>query len=61
MIVKKQVQDIIRQLPNDCTIEDIQYRLYVLETVQKRIAMADRGETVSHAAVKKRMAKWLAK
>jgi len=57
MTAKQQVSQLLQQLPDDCTIEDIQYRMYFLETIRKRIGMADRGETISHAQVKKRMAK----
>lgn len=28
---KEQVQSLLQQLPDDCSIEDIQYHLYVIE------------------------------
>lgn len=31
---KEQVEEMLRSLPNDCTFEDIQYRIYLLESIQ---------------------------
>ena len=57
--VKKEAQKMIKNLPDDCTYEDIQYHLYVVEKIQKGLARADAGETVSHTDAQKRMGKWL--
>jgi predicted transcriptional regulator len=48
-------------LPHDCTIEDVQYELYVFERIRRGIEAADRGELVPHDEVKRRMQKWLTK
>ena len=32
--LKDEVQTMIANLPDDCTVEDIQYHLYVIEKVQ---------------------------
>ena len=34
--VKQQVLEVLENLPDDCSFEDVQYRLYVLETLRKR-------------------------
>lgn len=39
-------------LPDDCSIEDVQYRLYVIDSIQRGIADADQGQVVSHDHVK---------
>lgn len=57
--VKQEAQDIIRSLPDDCTYEDIQYHLYVVEKIKNGISRAKEGEVSSHQDAKKRMAKWL--
>jgi hypothetical protein len=31
---KHNVESLLRKLPNDCTLEDIPYHLYVLEKIQ---------------------------
>ena len=56
---KQLVENMLRQLPEDCTLEDIQYHLYVLQKIRSRIQMADRGEFVPQEEVEQRMAKWL--
>ncbi|MBI5308366.1 MAG: hypothetical protein HZB37_08585 [Planctomycetes bacterium] len=58
-IAKKQVMKVIKLLPDDCTIEDIQYRLYVLEKVEQGIRAIDEGRVVPHEEVEKRVRKWL--
>lgn len=56
---KQQVLKVVEQLPDDCSIEDIQYQLYVLETLQRRVEMADQGDFISQEEAEKRMDKWL--
>ena len=41
MTTKQQVQKVLEQLPEDCTVEDIQYQLYVLERIRRRVEMAN--------------------
>ena len=55
---KQQVLKVVEQLPDDCSIEDIQYQLYVLETLQRRAEMAEQGDFVSQEEAEKRMDKW---
>ncbi len=59
--VKQEVRELIQNLPDDCTYEDIQYHLYVAEKIKKGIGRAEYGETSSHDEAKKRMARWLSK
>lgn len=49
----------IQNLPDNCTYEDIQYHLYVVEKIKNGIDRAQKGETSSHKDAKARMAKWL--
>jgi len=49
----------IHNLPNDCTYEDIQYHLYVVEKIKNGVNRAKKGEITSHQDAKQRMAKWL--
>ena len=58
---KSQVREVLDRLPDDCSIEDIQYQLYVAEKIRHRIAQADAGQTVPHSEAEKRLAKWLIK
>ncbi len=57
--IKQQVQEVLDQLPDDCTIEDVQYELYVIQKVQRGLEAAERGDVVSHEEAKKRLERWL--
>ncbi len=56
---KEEVKLLLNKLPDDCTIEDIQYHLYVIEKIQRGIDRAKEEGTVSQEKVEKRFAKWL--
>ncbi|GBE02807.1 hypothetical protein BMS3Bbin06_00556 [bacterium BMS3Bbin06] len=58
---KQEVQSLLKKLPDDCTIEDIQYHLYVIEKIQRGIDRAKEEGTVSQEEVEKRFSKWTTK
>ncbi len=58
-IVKEQIIDLIKSLPDDCTIEDIQYHLYVREKVERGIRAIDEGRVVSQEEAEKKVKEWL--
>lgn len=58
-IVKEQAISLIKTLPEDCTLEDIQYHIYVLEKVEKGIKAIDEGRVVSQNEAEKRVKTWL--
>ena len=57
---KKAVLDLVKKLPEDCTLEDIQYQLYVLQKIEKGLKDADEGRVISQEEMEQRFAKWLA-
>jgi len=57
--VKEQAIRIIESLPEDCTLEDIQYHLYVREKVERGMRAIDEGETLSQAEAEKKVREWL--
>ncbi len=57
--LKEEVQTMIESLPDDCTIEDIQYHIYVIEKIDNGINDIGNNKTLSQDEAKKRMAKWL--
>jgi hypothetical protein len=59
--VKKAVLDLVKKLPADCTLEDVQYQLYVRQKIDRSMLAAASGHVTSHEQVKKRLAKWLAR
>jgi hypothetical protein len=58
---KQQLRELLDRLPDNCSIEDVQYQLYVMETIQHRLELAERGGTVTQADAEKRLEKWLTK
>lgn len=58
---KQQVKEILRRLPDDCSLEDVQYELYVAQKVRRGLDAIDQGKGIPHNDAKKRMKKWLAK
>ena len=57
--IKEQAIKIIESLPENCTLEDIQYHLYVREKVERGIKAIDEGQTVSQEEAEKKVREWL--
>jgi predicted transcriptional regulator len=58
---KKVVLELVKGLPDDSSLEDIQYRLYLRQKLERSLKAAAEGRTRTHAEVKKRLGNWLAK
>jgi len=56
---KAEVEGLLRTLPDDATLEDIQYHLYVLEKVKRGEARAAKEGILDQDDVTERMRKWL--
>lgn len=56
---KQQVESLLQKLPEDCSLEDIQYHLYVLDKVRQGLEDAHQHGTVSQEEAEKRLSKWL--
>lgn len=52
---KQLIREAVERLPDDATIEDAMERLYFLAKIERGLAAADRGETVSHAEARRRL------
>lgn len=59
MSAKSKVLDMVSNMPNDSTLDDIGYRLYVLESIEQGLAELDKGEYFSHDEAKKELDKWI--
>ena len=47
-------------MPDSCTLDDVLYHVYVLQAIERGLADADAGRTVSHDEVAQLLrAKWL--
>jgi len=56
---KEEVEALLNKLPDDCSLEDIQYHLYVIEKVRNGLEVADSQGAVTQEAVEERLGKWL--
>ena len=61
MTGKQQVESLLHKLPDNCSLEDIQYHLYVVEKVQRGLEAARTSGTLSHQEAEQRLGKWLAR
>jgi predicted transcriptional regulator len=60
MTTKDAVRALLDRLPENCSLEDVQYHLYVLQAVAKGDADVEQGRTVPHERVEAEMRrKWL--
>jgi len=53
---KEEVRALLERLPDDCTLEDVQYHLYVLQKVRRGIDRAEAEGTYSQEEVRQRFA-----
>jgi hypothetical protein len=56
---KQDVVLLLNKLPDDCSVEDIQYHLYVLDKVRRGLEDARLNGTLSQEEVESRLSKWL--
>lgn len=57
--VRDQVIELIKTLPENSTLEDIHYHLYVREKVEHGLKAIDEGRFVSQAEAENRVQEWL--
>jgi hypothetical protein len=56
---KEQVRELLENLPEDATLEGIQYHVRVLVKIRKGIEEADQGNWIAQEEARRRMARWL--
>lgn len=60
MPTKEKVRDLLDRLPDDCSIDDVLYHLYVIQEIESGMADANAGRTISHEQVVAELRKkWL--
>jgi len=52
---KQLIRDVIEMLPSEATVEEAMERLYVLAKIERGIAQADAGQTLSSEEVRARL------
>ena len=58
---KDAVVQLLEKLPEDCTLEDVQYHLYVLEKARRGEERTQLEAPLSQEQVEERMSKWVSK
>ncbi|WP_304056790.1 hypothetical protein [Nitrosomonas communis] len=58
---KEEVKALLDKLPDNCSLEDVQYHLYVVEKIHRGIERAEKEGTLSQDEVEKKLSKWLSK
>jgi hypothetical protein len=56
MTVKEQVRKMIEKLPDECSIEDVHYQLYLIEKVRRGLKSIGDGKGIPHDQVRKQFA-----
>ena len=51
---------LLEQMPEEATLEDIQYHLYVLQKIRAGQDAVDSGHVITHEDVMRELAGWLA-
>lgn len=58
-LIKGQIIELIKALPEDSTLEDIHYHLYVREKVERGLQAIEEGRVVSQEEAEKKVQEWL--
>jgi predicted transcriptional regulator len=51
MTAKETVRALLERLPDDCSLDDVLYHLYVVQAVGKGLADGEAGRVIPHAEV----------
>ena len=58
---KQEVESLLNKLPDDCSLEDIQYHLYVIEKVRHGLDVVETQGKISQDHAEQQLGKWLTK
>lgn len=58
---KEEVKALLDKLPDDCSLEDVQYHLYVVEKIHRGIDRAEKEGALSQDEVERKFSKWTSK
>lgn len=56
---KEEVRRILKLLPDDASFEDIQYRIYVCQKIERGLEDVGADRTISEEEFEARMSRWL--
>ena len=57
MTVKEKVLEVITKMPDNSSLDDIGYELYVIESIQNGLDELDRGDFLTHEQAREKLRK----
>jgi predicted transcriptional regulator len=58
---KEMVLEVVRELPDEVTLDEIIEELHILAAIRRGEEAADAGRVISHEELKKKVAAWITK
>jgi len=55
---KDEVRALLEKLPDDASLNDIQYHIYVRQKIERGLEAIQSGNVISQEEIEKRMARW---
>lgn len=52
---KDTVRQLLNRLPEDCSLDDVLYHLYVIQSIEKGLVEAQAGKLIPHSEVAREM------
>ena len=56
---KDEVRALLEKLPDDASLSDIQYHIYVRQKIERGLEAIRKGNVIPQEEIEKRMARWL--
>jgi hypothetical protein len=56
--LKQEALESLRHLPDNADIDEIMYRLYVIDKLRKSREAIEHGDTISHEELKREIEQW---
>jgi predicted transcriptional regulator len=53
-VLKKEIENLIKDLPEDANWDDLMYRIYVRQSIEHGLKDSEAGRTISHEEIKKK-------
>ncbi|MGB3533751.1 MAG: hypothetical protein WBA13_09560 [Microcoleaceae cyanobacterium] len=60
-VTKKEIESLLKNLPEDCSLEDIQYHLYVIEKYRQGIRATSTTRKLTQEEAEGLLSKWVIK
>ncbi|WP_020403505.1 hypothetical protein [Gracilimonas tropica] len=55
-VLKKEINELLNELPEDATWNDVMYKIYVRQSIEQGLEDIEEGRVISHEELKKKFA-----